>query len=53
MNPERNEMEVIALDADDHLLRPMLIQLNLSELRLFPVRVDCILTSCLISHPAA
>ena len=32
--------EVIALDADDHLLRPTLILSDLSEMRQLPVKVD-------------
>lgn len=32
--------EVIALDADDHLLRPMFIPLTVSEMRLFQVQVN-------------
>jgi hypothetical protein len=36
----KHEKEVIALDADDHLLRPLLIRLIVSELRLSQVRVD-------------
>ena len=40
MNLVQNGMEVIALDADDHLLRPRLIHLNLSDLRLFTGPVD-------------
>jgi hypothetical protein len=40
MNLIRHEKDVIALDADDHLLRPTLIRLTVSELRLLQVRVD-------------
>ena len=32
--------EVIALDADDHLVRPTLIRFNVSELRMFQTQVD-------------
>jgi hypothetical protein len=41
MNLLQHEKEVIALDADDHLLRPILIRLTVSELRLLQVQVDC------------
>lgn len=34
------EKEVIALDADDHLMRPVLFLFDFSDLRLFQVRVD-------------
>ena len=53
MNLEQAEMEVIALDADDHLLRLVLICLNLSDLGLFPVRVDRVRTRRLLMFPAA
>jgi hypothetical protein len=46
-------MEVMALDADDHLVRPMLIRFSVSELRLFPVRVDCVRTRRLLLFHAA
>jgi len=36
------EKEVIALDADDHLVRPVLIRLTTSERRLLQVQVDCV-----------
>jgi hypothetical protein len=36
------EKEVIALDADDHLVRPVLIRLTISERRLLQVQVDCV-----------
>lgn len=38
----QQEKEVIALDADDHLLRPILIRSIVSELRLTPAPVDCV-----------
>jgi hypothetical protein len=53
MNLMHDGKEVIALDADDHLGRPMLIRVNVSELRLFPLRVVCVQTRrLLLSHTA-
>ena len=40
INLIHHEKEVSALDADDHLLRPILIRFNISGLRLSQVRVD-------------
>jgi hypothetical protein len=42
INLENHEKEVIALDADDHLLRPHSFRLIVSEFRLLQVRVDCV-----------
>jgi hypothetical protein len=42
MNLNQAGKEVIALDADDHLLRPVSIRFNFSELRLFLMQVDCV-----------
>ncbi len=42
INLKQDGKEVIALDADDHLLRPVLIRFNFSELRLFLMQVDCV-----------
>ena len=42
MNFKQAGEEVIALDADDHLLRPVLIRINFSESRLFQMQVDCV-----------
>jgi hypothetical protein len=47
INLMQNGKEVIALDADDHLLRPVMIRLNFSELRLFPMQVDCVRMRCI------
>ena len=44
----QQEKEVIALDADDHLLRPILIRATVSELRLASVPVDCVRTRRLL-----
>jgi hypothetical protein len=44
MNLLQHEKEVIALDADDHLLRPLMIRLTISELQLMHVRVDRVRT---------
>ena len=45
--------EVIALDADDHLARPILIQFVFSELRLSRVQVDRLPTRNLLYLCAA
>jgi len=45
MNLKQAGKEVIALDADDHLLRPVLIRFKFSELRLFHMQVDCVRAS--------
>ncbi len=45
--------EVIALDADDHLARPMLIRSEFSEMRLSQVQVDRLPTRNLLVHCAA
>jgi hypothetical protein len=52
-NLVQNEKEVMALDADDHLLRPILIRLIISEMRLFPVQVDCVRARRLLMFRAA
>jgi hypothetical protein len=31
----------MAVDADDHLCRPLLIRFNFSEMRLFHLQVNC------------
>jgi hypothetical protein len=53
MNLEQNGMEVMALDADDHLVRPVLNRLNLSESQLFQVLVDRLRTRRLLMFRAA
>jgi hypothetical protein len=53
MNIKQAGKEVIALDADDHLLRPVLIRFNFSELRLFQMQVDCVRASRLPRFRAA
>ena len=40
--------EVIALDADDHLARPIMIHVVFSEMRLSRVQVDCLPTRNLL-----
>ncbi len=40
--------EVIALDADDHLVRPTLIYLSVSEVRLPQMRVDLVPACCIL-----
>lgn len=36
------QKEVMAVDADDHLWRPLLIRFNVSEMRLSQLQVDCV-----------
>ena len=45
--------EVIALDADDHLARPILIRFEFSELRLSQVQVDRLPMHSFVYHCAA
>ena len=40
MQTRQSHKEVIALDADDHLQRPMTIQSSVSEERLFQMQAD-------------
>jgi hypothetical protein len=44
--------EVIALDADDHLLRPTLILSDLSEMRQLQVKVDRVPALSLVAGTA-
>lgn len=41
-NHTHHRKELTALDADVPLLRPSLIRFNVSELRLFPIKADCV-----------
>ena len=43
----QSHKEVIALDADDHLLRPASIHPSVSEMRLFQMRADRVPTRSL------
>jgi hypothetical protein len=51
--PVQASKEVIALDADDHLLRPTSILLYVSDMRLSLVKVDRFQTRSLLISCAA
>jgi len=38
------QKEVMAVDADDHLCRPLMSRFNFSELRLSQIQVNCMPT---------
>ncbi|HLO17836.1 MAG TPA: hypothetical protein VK206_23600 [Anaerolineales bacterium] len=42
LNHTQHRKEVTALDADVPLLRPSLIRFNVSELRMFKRKADCV-----------